>query len=96
MAKLNIQIEAPVTAFNKYADELGYTSEVRNNDATGFVPNPESKQTFLARRIKEIVAESLARYSAVAVERQKQQEYRTERENLETAIKSVTTITFTP
>lgn len=95
MATLNIEINAPLSAFSKYADDLGYTPQVRNNDASGFIDNPESKQEFLARRVKEIIAEALAKYSADSIERIKRAEYKSERESLETAIKNVTTIKIT-
>ena len=60
MAKLVFEVEATLQEFSDFADRLGYMSVV----TTGFdeqgnpitEPNPESKQDFLLRILKESIA----------------------------------------
>jgi len=60
MAKLVFEVEATLAEFSDFADRLGYLSVV----TTGFeedgtpitAPNPESKQDFLLRTLKESIA----------------------------------------
>lgn len=109
MAKLNITIEAPVQAFSKYADELGYQDKIPNPDyipaeygegativspaiGDSTVDNPETKQLFLSRSIKTIIANALADKAVRAVERDKQKETKDESDKLRKAIEKAITI----
>jgi hypothetical protein len=60
MAKLTFEVTATVKEFSDFADRLGYMSEVTtalNDDGTPITaPNPESKQDFLLRVLKEQIA----------------------------------------
>jgi hypothetical protein len=61
MAKLVFEVEATLAEFSDFADRLGYMSVVIDGaDEVGnaiTVPNPENKQTFLLRVLKEKIAE---------------------------------------
>jgi predicted metal-dependent RNase len=60
MAKLVFEVEATLQEFSDFADRLGYSSVVINGlDAEGkpiTIPNPENKQDFLLRVLKEEIA----------------------------------------
>lgn len=92
MATINIQITAPVSAFNTYADELGYTTEILDRNG-GLIPNPETKQQFLARRVKEITATALAGYKQRAVDATKNEEARVEKATIERQVLAAITVT---
>jgi len=60
MAKLVFEVEATVAEFSNFADRLGYMTVVTtglNEDGTPITaPNPEKKQDFLLRILKEQIA----------------------------------------
>ena len=95
MAKLTIDITATLTAFSNYADQLGYQAVVPDQaDPTITVPNPETKQAFLARNIKHIVATALAARSVEAVRTVKNDEFQAQKTTLEDKIKNAMTVTI--
>lgn len=55
MASLNFTITATQAEFNDFADRLGYMTMVFDETDTA-VPNPETRQEFLQRVLKEKVA----------------------------------------
>ena len=96
MAKLNIIIDAPVSALDDYADQLGYQDTVVTNaDENGNdirEANPESKREFLQRKVSEEVAEKLAENYTRTVKKTKEQEFRTARDaNIDTIKSRITT-----
>jgi len=58
MAKLTFEVTATQAEFSNFADRLGYMSEISNmvDGEVVVTPNPETKQAFLLRIIKEDVA----------------------------------------
>lgn len=99
MASINIKITAPASALGNYADDIGYVDQVQTsmdeNNNPVFGTNPESKQDFLARRIEEILASSLAQQASRGIRQQKEVEYKTETATLVEQIKGATTVTIT-
>ena len=99
MAKMNIVITAPVESFTKYAEDLGYSESVVTGyaeDGTPVVaPNPQSKQDYLAEKVKGIVSTALALPAVQAIRTTKQEEARNEEITTRTAIENATAITFT-
>jgi hypothetical protein len=98
MAKLNIEITATVAHFSDYADQLGYMTEVSGgmdeDDNPIILPNPETKQAFLGRRIKDIVAEALALPAVNNIERVKRTEAREESNTTREQIKGAIRVNF--
>jgi hypothetical protein len=58
MAKLTFQVTASLAEFSDFADRLGYMSEVSDivDGQVVVSPNPETKQNFLLRVLKEQIA----------------------------------------
>lgn len=98
MAKLKIEITAPVAAFENYADELGYQEQLFvDKDENGhsiFEPNPQTKASFLGEKVKEIVASALAEQQTASIRRTKREEAENDSSAIEDTIKSVMTVSI--
>lgn len=98
MATLTIKITAPVAAFQKYADDLGYQSNVSSGiDGEGLpimVANPQTQAQYLTEKIKGIVSVALAEKTAQVIRQTKEQEARTEMTNARTAIEGAMVVTI--
>ena len=93
MAKLNIEITANASAFRNYAEKIGYFEQIIDEN-DNLVPNPESAQDFLGRRVKEIIASSLSEYQKRDIRATKDQETRDAELAAEQTIKDVINVAF--
>ena len=98
MATLTIKITAPIAAFQKYADDLGYQANIVTGiDAKGIsitAPNPQTQAEYLTEKIKGIVSVALADKTAQAIRHTKEQEARTEVVTARTAIENAMVVTI--
>lgn len=93
MATIDIKITATMAQFSTFADELGYMTMVIEEIDSEPIPNPETKQAFLERKMKEIVVQELFRRKAMEVDRQVREEKIAEKEVLRTGIESAVSVT---
>jgi hypothetical protein len=93
MATINIQITATLAQLSTFADELGYVSEVVGNIELGPVPNPETKQQFLERVMKDMVVQQLYRRKAQAIDSQVREEKETEKQAIRAGIEGAVSVT---
>lgn len=98
MATLTIKITAPVAAFQKYADDLGYqaiiTTGVDENAIAITAPNPQTQAQYLTEKIKGIVSVALAEKTAQTIRQTKELEARDEMTTARTAIEGAMTVTI--
>lgn len=98
MAKIIIQIEASVAALSRYADQLGYQPQVFDSMVNGepqYVPNPVTKQQFLADSIKISTRDMLAKPSLLAIDKAVNDAKLAEKETVRTQIENAITVTLT-
>ena len=98
MATLTIKITAPVAAFQKYADDLGYQATVITGiDANAVAvvkANPQTQDEYLTEKIKGIVSVALAEKTAQAIRQTKELEARADMTTARTAIEGAMTVTI--
>lgn len=97
MAKLTIEITAPVKAFKKYAEDLGYQENITvlNQNGTNTVEaNPQTAQEYLIEKVKGTVANALAATTQRSIEKTKMQEARTEAVTARQQIENAMTVTI--
>lgn len=105
MAEINIKITAGLQDFSVFTDELGYTPEVSKTPEELALltepialqdrvkPNPENKQQFLERKMKEIVVGELFKRKAQVIDAQINDAKIAEKAVLRTAIESTVGVT---
>lgn len=105
MSEINIKITASQANFAIFADELGYQTEVSKTPEElalltepiaiqdRIKPNPESKQQFLERRMKEIVVLELYKKKANVIDIQISEAKIAEKAVLKTQIESAVGVT---
>lgn len=105
MAEINIKITAGLQAFSIFADELGYTTEVSKTPEELALltepialedrvkPNPENKQQFLERKMKEIVVQELYKKKAQVIDGQINDAKLAEKAALKAAIEGAVGVT---
>lgn len=105
MAEINIKITATLQDFSVFADELGYQTEVSKTPEElalltepiaiqdRIKPNPENKQQFLERKMKEIVVQELYKKKANVIDIQISEEKIAEKAVLKTQIESAVGVT---
>lgn len=98
MATLTIKITAPVAAFQKYADDLGYQTTVSTGIGEDLLPimiaNPQTQAQYLTEKIKGIVSVALAEKTAQVIRQTKEQEARDEMITARTAIEGAMVVTI--
>jgi hypothetical protein len=98
MATLTIKITAPVAAFQKYADDLGYQATIVTGIDENTMPitgaNTQTQAEYLTEKIKGIVSVALAEKTAQSIRQTKEQEARTEMINARTAIEGAMVVTI--
>lgn len=98
MATLTIKITAPVAAFQKYADDLGYQATIVTgidaNNQPITVANPQTQAEYLTEKIKGIVSVALADKTAQTIRQTKEEEARTEITTSRTAIENAMVVTI--
>jgi hypothetical protein len=93
MPTITIQITAPLAAFAEYADDLGYVSEIVSEPGLDPIPNPESKQAFLERRLKEQTVELLLSRKAANIQREINEAKEVQKRTVRTAIENAVVVT---
>ena len=99
MAKINFSVDATVAEFGNFADRLGYMSQILNGvDENGqpiVTANPETKQAFLQRIMKEKVAEVFYRPLIEDIETAVRDERVAEKDATKDGIRNRVTVSFT-
>jgi hypothetical protein len=99
MAKLTFEVTATVTEFSTFADRLGYMSVVTTGleeDGTPITaPNPESKQNFLLRVLKEQISGVFYRPLVSDIEKEVRDTREVEKETLRDNIRNRVAVNFT-
>ena len=105
MSEINIKITADLQDFLIFANELGYQTEVSKTPEELALltepialedrvkPNPENKQQFLERKMKEIVVGELYKKKASVIDGQINDAKIAEKAALKTAIEGVVGVT---
>lgn len=98
MATLTIKITAPVSAFQDYANDLGYQATIVTGMDENAMPitgaNPQTQAEYLTEKIKGIVSTALAEKTATAIRQTKEAEARTEIITNRTQIEGAMTVTI--
>lgn len=93
MPTITINITAPLAAFSEYADDLGYVSEIIEDIGSEPIPNPENKQAFLERRMKEQVVDLLLSRKVANIQREINEAKETQKQTVRTAIENAVVVT---
>jgi hypothetical protein len=96
MAKLTFEVTATVAEFSNFADRLGYMAEISNLVEGQVVvsPNPETKQDFLLRVLKEQIATTFYNPFVQDIDREVRDERDVEKETLKDNIRNRVAVTF--
>jgi hypothetical protein len=98
MAKLTFEVTATAGEFSTFADRLGYMSVITtgfNEDGTPITaPNPETKQDFLLRVLKEQIAGVFYKPLVSDIEKQVYDTREAEKEATRTNIRNRVAVNF--
>lgn len=94
MAKLNFTIDATVAEFNEFADRLGYMTMVLPEGGEEAVANPETRQVFLQRVLKEKVSEVFYTPFVRDIETQVRTERDSEKETMRNTVRNKVAVNF--
>jgi hypothetical protein len=99
MAKINFSVDATVAEFSDFADRLGYMAQILNGvDGDGqpiVTANPETKQAFLQRIMKEKVAEVFYTPFVADIDREVRTQRDADKEAVREDVRSRVTVNFT-
>ena len=93
MSTLTTTITAQLQEFITIVDELGYQEFVFAE--TEVVPNPETKQAFLERYVKELITNDFTKAKIKAIDNEIRDERTAEKQALKTAIAGAISVNFT-
>ncbi len=99
MAKLTFQVTATTQEFSNFADRLGYMATI----TTGFdtegkpitAPNPEKKQDYLLRVLKEQIATTFYNPFVQDIDREVREQREADKEAMRANIRNRVAVTFT-
>lgn len=94
MATLRYDITATQPEFSAFADKLGYMTTVFTENGGLPIPNPESRDEFIARRMKEAVDTLFYTPYVADIERQVRDERDVEKEAMRNEIRNRSSVTF--
>lgn len=98
MAKLTFEVDATVQEFSDFADRLGYMSEVVTGLGEGGVPilapNPEGKDAFLLRVLKEQISNTFYTPFVRDIDTQVRDTREAEKEAMRETIRQRVTVSF--
>lgn len=97
MSTLTTVVTAPLQEFITITSELGYQEFVTNPDLQvgGTLPNPETRQAFLERYVKELIVKDFTKVKVKAIDNAIRDERIAEKEALKAAIAAAVSVAFT-
>ena len=99
MAKVNIEVTATVAKLSEFADELGYLDPIavgaQIDGTTIMGPNPQSKQDYLAERLKAITVDSLAQVKTSVIDKEIRDQREADKAAVRDAIGNAIAVTVT-
>lgn len=107
MSTITITVTATAAEFATFADELFYPTEVSKTPGELALltepiaiedrvkPNPQSRETFLTLRFKELLAAEIAKAKVAAIERVVNTAKETDKENMRVAVRDRVGVTYT-
>lgn len=94
MATLNSSITGTTQEFDGFADKLGYMTQVFDIDGVAS-PNPESRNDFILRTMKEVFAEKFYAPYVADIDREVRTEREADKEAMRENIRARITMSFT-
>jgi hypothetical protein len=96
MAKLTFEVTATIKEFSAFADRLGYMAEITTLDGENVIvsPNPETKQDFLLRVLKEQIASAFYTPFVQDIDREVRNQREVDKETTRENIRSRVGVTF--
>jgi hypothetical protein len=98
MAKLTFDVTATALEFDNFADRLGYMEEVSDLVLGEVIvsPNPETRNAFLLRTLKEQIATTFYNPFVADIEREVRDQRNADKEAMRATVRDRVAVTFTP